>query len=142
MRTQCQAQSSMNSWDMLLLQSTTRQRLHYLLIDDVVAQDADGILQFLVASPPPPPIVAGHHFREDLTHGVVRLLQRSRLGVQAVVKIITLSGLSYELLKDLPVVFVDIVAKVQEIIVEESVRYKDLILFRLVLMILTPGKLT
>ena len=26
MRTQCQAQSSMNSWDMLLLQSTTRQR--------------------------------------------------------------------------------------------------------------------
>lgn len=87
MRTQCQAQSSMNSWDMLLLQSTTRQRLHYLLIDDVVAQDADGILQFLVASPPPPPIVAGHHFREDLTHGVVRLLQRSRLGVQTETKV-------------------------------------------------------
>ena len=87
MRTQCQAQSSMNSWDMLLLQSTTRQRLHYLLIDDVVAQDADGILQFLVASPPPPPVVAGHHFREDLTHGVVRLLQRSRLGVQTKTKV-------------------------------------------------------
>ena len=87
MRTQCQAQSSMNSWDMLLLQSTTRQRLHYLLIDDVVAQDADGILQFLVASPPPPPVVAGHHFREDFTHGVVRLLQRSRLGVQTETKV-------------------------------------------------------
>ena len=116
--------------------------LTYFLINDVVSNDADGIFQFLGSCFSPPPPVTGYNFRKDFTERVVSLLQRSRLGVQTVVKIITLSGLSYEFLKDLPIIFVDIVAKVQEIIVEESMRYKDLILFRLVLMILTPGKLT
>ena len=32
----------------------TTDGLHYLVIDDVVPEDADGILQFLVASLPPP----------------------------------------------------------------------------------------
>ena len=37
----------------LLLQDTGIHHT-YFLIDDVVPQDTDGVLQFLVASPPPP----------------------------------------------------------------------------------------